>query len=116
MGRHAPDRQAMSFRTRLFLGILAGVLLPLAALAYGVRGEMDRRLTAEYEQRVASVVQGIEADLESESVNVAARLSALAAELSGDNRFRLAALGADPGSRRYLLDYAGNAMRLSGLT
>jgi signal transduction histidine kinase len=106
----------MSFRTRLFLGILAGVLLPLAALAYGVRGEMDRRLTAEYEQRVASVVQGIEADLESESVNVAARLSALAAELSGDNRFRLAALGADPGSRRYLLDYAGNAMRLSGLT
>ena len=106
----------MSFRTRLFLGILTGVLLPLGALAYGVRQEMDRRLTAEYEQRVTSVVQGIEAGLEAEGVTVAARLSALAAELSADNRFRLAVLRGDPGSRQYLLDYAGNAMRLSGLT
>ena len=106
----------MSFRTRLFLGILAGVLLPLGALAYGVRREMDRRLTAEYEQRVGSVVQRVEADLATEGRTVAGRLSALAAELSDDNRFRLAALQGDPGSRQYLLDYAGNAMRLSGLT
>ena len=39
----------MSFRTRLFLGILAGVVIPLGALAYGVRQEMERRLTTEYE-------------------------------------------------------------------
>jgi signal transduction histidine kinase len=106
----------MSFRTRLFLGILAGVLLPLGALAYGVRGEMDRRLTAEYEQRVASIVKSIEADLDAQSRAVAGRLSALAAELTRDNRFRLAALQGDQASRQYLLDYAGNAMRLSGLT
>ena len=106
----------MSFRTRLFLGILAGVLLPLGALAYGVRGEMDRRLTAEYEQRVTSIVESIEGGLTAGSRTVAGRLSALATELSRDNRFRLAALQGDPGSRQYLLDYAGNAMRLSGLT
>jgi signal transduction histidine kinase len=106
----------MSFRTRLFLGILAGVLLPLGALAFGVRREMDRRLTAEYEHRVASVVERIEADLAAQGRAVAGRLSALGAELSRDNRFRLAALRGDPASRQYLLDYAGNAMRLSGLT
>jgi signal transduction histidine kinase len=106
----------MSFRTRLFLGILASVLLPLGALAYGVRGEMDRRLTAEYEQRVTSIVESIETDLAALSGTVAGRLSALATELSRDNRFRLGALQSDPGSRQYLLDYAGNAMRLSGLT
>ena len=106
----------MSFRTRLFLGILAAVLLPLGALAYGVRGEMDRRLTAEYEQRVTSIAENIETDLTDLSRTVASRLSALASELSRDTRFRLAALQGDPGSRQYLLDYAGNAMRLSGLT
>ena len=106
----------MSFRTRLFLGILAAVLLPLGALAYGVRGEMDRRLSAEYEQRVTSIVANIEADLAALDRTVAGRLGALASELSRDTRFRLAALQGDPGSRQYLLDYAGNAMRLSGLT
>lgn len=105
----------MSFRTRLFLGILAGVLLPLGALAYGVRREMERRLTAEYEQRVGALAAVIEADLVSEGATVDSRLRALVADLSRDNRFRLAALQGDAGSRRYLLDYAGNAMKLSGL-
>ena len=106
----------MSFRTRLFLGILAGVLIPLGALAYGVRQEMERRLTAEYEQRVGSMAEVIEADLVSEGATVGSRLNALISDLSGDNRFRLAALQAEASSRRYLLDYAGNAMRLSGLS
>jgi len=106
----------MSFRTRLFLGILVAVLLPLGALAYGVRREMDRRLTAEYEGRVASLAEVIAADLARESGTVAARLRALSAGLGRDNRFRLAALQADASSRRYLLDYAADAMRVSGLS
>ena len=106
----------MSFRTRLFFAILVAVLLPLGALAYGVRREMDRRLTAEYEGRVGSVAEIIEDELKEESATVAARLKGLGAGLTRDNRFRLAALQGDPPSRRYLLDYAGEAMRLSGLS
>lgn len=106
----------MSFRTRLFLGILIAVLLPLGALAFGVRREMEHRLTTEYEQRVGSMAGVIEADLVREGATVGSRLSALISDLSHDNRFRLAALQGETASRRYLLDYAGNAMRLSGLS
>ena len=106
----------MSFRTRLFLGILVAVLLPLGALAYGVRREMERRLTAEYEGRVGSMAGVIETDLVREGGTVGSRLRALISDLSRDNRFRLAALQGDPAARRYLLDYAGNAMKLSGLS
>ncbi len=106
----------MSFRTRLFLGILVAVLLPLGALAYGVRREMERRLTTEYEGRVGSMAEVIAADLARESGTVAARLRALSGDLGRDNRFRLAALRGDASSRRYLLDYAAEAMRVSGLS
>jgi signal transduction histidine kinase len=57
----------------------------------------------------------IEADLARESATIASRLTALVSDLSRNNRFRLAALQADPSSRRYLLDYAGDVMKLSGL-
>jgi signal transduction histidine kinase len=106
----------MSFRSRVFLGILVAVLLPLGALAYGVRREMERRLTAEYQGRVASMAGVIAADLGRESGTVAARLRALSTDLGRNNRFRLAALQGDASSRRYLLDYAGDAMALSGLS
>ena len=105
----------MSFRTRLLVGILIAVLLPLGALAFGVRREMERRLTTEYEGRVGSMARVVEADLARESATVAGRLAALGSDLTRNNRFRLAALQADPSSRRYLLDYAGDAMKLSGL-
>jgi signal transduction histidine kinase len=77
---------------------------------------MERRLTAEYEGRVGSMVSIVEGDLARESGGVAARLAALASDLSRDNRFRLAVLRSDPSSRPYLLDYASEAMRLSGLS
>jgi signal transduction histidine kinase len=106
----------MSFRTRLFLVIVLAVLLPLGALAFGVRREMERRLTAEYEGRVTSMAAVVEADLKRESEMVAARLAALGRDLARDNRFRLAAVQGQPAARSYLLDYAGGAMRLSGLS
>jgi signal transduction histidine kinase len=105
----------VSFRTRLFLAILVAVLLPLAALTLGVRREMDRRLIREYETRVEAAASALEASLALESANVAARLRALVSELGADNRFRLAIVQNDPASRRYLLNYAEGAMRLSGL-
>ena len=106
----------MSFRTRLFFALVLAVLVPLSALAYGLRSEMERRLTAEYEGRVGSMVSVIEADLNRESGTLASRLAALGSELARSDRFRLAALRGDPASRQYLLDYAGQAMRLSGLS
>ena len=106
----------MSFRTRLFFAVLVAVLVPLGALAFGVHREMERRLTAEYENRVASLTAVIEADLRKESAAVSSRLSDLALDLARSNRFRLSALQSDPSARRYLLDYAGDRMRLSGLS
>ena len=114
--RERVDRVAVSFRTRLFLALILAVLLPLGALAYGVRREMDRRLTAEYEERVGSMAEVIEADLGRENGNLGARLAALTSDLARNNRFRLAALQNDASSRQYLLDYAGAAMSLSGLS
>jgi signal transduction histidine kinase len=106
----------VSFRTRLFFATVLAVLIPLGALAYGVRREMERRLAAEYEGRVGSMVSVVEDDLARESGGVASRLAALASDLARDNRFRLAVLQGHPSSRRYLLDYSGEAMRLSGLS
>jgi signal transduction histidine kinase len=105
----------VSFRTRLFLGILLGVLIPLGVAAYGVRQEMEGRLTREYQERVASLASVIEADLSRQSGTIQRRLESLAFDLARDNRFRLALRG-DGAARRYLLDYAGEAMKLSGLS
>ncbi|HEY9015068.1 MAG TPA: hypothetical protein VIM84_08395, partial [Gemmatimonadales bacterium] len=106
----------MSFRTRLFLAIGFAVVIPLGALALGVRREMDRRLTREYESRVAAALASLEADLARASGALGLRLRSLAGDLAADNRFRLAVIQGDPSSRRYLLDYAGEAMRLAGLS
>ena len=106
----------MSFRTRLFLAILLAVLVPLAALVFGVRHELEQRVTREYEGRVTSLTRVIESDLARESGVVGVRLRALALQLSRDNRFRLAAVQSDPANRSYLLNYAGEAMQLSGLS
>ena len=105
----------MSFRTRLLVAFGVAVLVPLLLFAAGVRREMDRRLTAEYRARVGAAVEVVRAQLDRESVDIAGRLAAFAVALPRDNRFRLALQG-DPGSRRYLLDVAGDAMRLSGLS
>jgi signal transduction histidine kinase len=106
----------VNFRTRLFVAILLALGIPLAALAWGVSHELEQRLTTEYQGRVVTMASIIEADLARESGTVASRLRALAAEVARDNRIRLAALRADPESRQYLLDYAGEAMRVTGLS
>ncbi|MGH7581315.1 MAG: HAMP domain-containing protein, partial [Gemmatimonadales bacterium] len=105
----------MSFRTRLFLATCVAVLVPLTVLALGVRREMDRRLSEESRRRGDAAVRALDTELARERERVTARLVALAGDLSDDNRFRLAAVQGDPRSRAFLLDWAGTAMRLSGL-
>jgi signal transduction histidine kinase len=106
----------VSFRARLFLATCVAVLVPLTVLALGVRREMDRRLSEESRRRGDAALRALGTELERERERVAAGLSALVEELARDNRFRLAAVRGDPASRSYVLDWAGEAMRLSGLS
>src|SRR5688500_18546067 len=106
----------MSLRTRLLLAFAAVVLIPIALLAFGLRQEMSRRLSEEYRVRVDSVVEVIREDLVRESDGIAERLRSLESALLNDNRFRLAALAGVVWVRHYRLDYAGTAMRLTGLS
>jgi len=106
----------MSLRTRLLLAFAAVVLIPIALLAFGLRQEMSRRLSEEYQLRVDRVVEVIREDLARESAGIGDRLASLASALGNDNRFRLAAVAGVESERDYLLDYAGAAMRLTGLS
>ena len=104
----------MSFRGRLLLGFGAVALVPLTVFGLRVRAAMADRLTAAYQQRVTALVAVIRADLDRQSTSLGQRLDALAGTIASDNRFRVAAL--QGGDRTFLLDYAGDAMRLTGLT
>ncbi len=106
----------MTFRWRLLVAFLAAVLLPMIALAFFIRDEMTDRLTAQYERRVDSLVRVIEKDLDDESETVTRSLDLLRDAVADDNRFRRAAVDGAQEERRYLLDYAGDAMRLAGLS
>jgi signal transduction histidine kinase len=106
----------MSLRTRLLLAFGAVVLIPIALLALGLRTEMSRRLTDEYRFRVAQVIQIVGEDLARESAAIDQRLGSLESALLNDSRFRLAAVAGVESERAYLLDYAGVAMRLTGLS
>ena len=105
----------MSLRTRMLLAFLAVVLIPIALLAVGIRQDMTRRLSAEYRLRVDSVIAVIREDLGLETAGIAERLTSLETALLNDQRFRLAVTGLDT-QQAYLLNYAANAMRLTGLS
>ena len=103
----------MKFRTRLLISFGVVVMIPLLVFGLGIRREMSKRVTAEYERRVAALVNVISADIARENDRVAARLAALKSSLANDNSFRgVVVRGED---RAYALNYAGEAMRLAGL-
>ena len=106
----------MTFRSRLLLAFAAATLVPLVLLALGVRRQISTRLTAQDERRVHELAQVAMEDLQRESAAVDGKLRSLADALADDNRFRLAAVYGAPAERAYLLDWAGDAMRLTGLT
>ena len=103
----------MTFRTRLLSAFGVVVLVPLLVFGFGIRREMARRITGEYERRVNTLVSVINADLTRESDRVAGRLAAMKTALGNDIQFRNFAVRGD--NRSYVLDYAGEGMRLAGL-
>src|SRR5260370_847215 len=89
------------------------VLIPLLVFGLGIRTAMSRRVAAEYESRVTSLVGVIRADLVHEQDRITGRLRAVKDRMVADNRLRSAVLRGD--DRGYILDYAGDAMRLAGI-
>lgn len=100
----------MTFRTRLLAGFGVVVLVPLAVFGLGIRRQMSGRLAAE---RVGALSDVVRADIARQSDGIATRLDALKDALRADNTFRTATI--QGGNRAYVLDYAGDAMRLTGL-
>jgi signal transduction histidine kinase len=105
----------MKLRTQLLVGFLFGSLVPLVGLGLVVRHEMTARLTAQAQARVDELVKVVEDDVARETDEVHAALAQVRDAASSDTRFRRAAVDNVESERRYLLDYAGNAMRLAGL-
>ncbi len=105
----------MTFRIRLYVAFAAGMLMPLALLVFGIRREMTRQIAGQYEQRVEALAGVVRADLSADAGRTGRTLAALGAELAASNRFRLAVIQHDETERGWLLDYAGDALRLSGL-
>ena len=103
----------MKFRTRLLIAFGVVVMVPLLVFGLGIRREMAKQVSAEYERRVATLMSVINADIARENDRIGARLAALKSSLALDNNFRnVVVRGTD---RAYVLDYAGDAMRLAGL-
>ena len=105
----------MSLRTRMLLAFAAVVLIPIALLALGIRQDITRRLSKEYQVRVDSVVEVTGEDLRRESAGIGERLGSLKNALLNDQKFRFAVAGLET-ERAYLANYAANAMRLTGLS
>ena len=86
--------------------------------AAGVRASSgdDQTSFGGVQLRVDGAVEIIREDLARESAGIAERLASLESALLNDNKFRLAAVAGVESERGYLLDYAGTAMRLTGLS
>lgn len=106
----------MTFRSRLLLAFAAAALLPLLLLARGVRRQLESRLTAQYARRVDALASIVTDDVARESASIAVRLETVARRVRDDNRLRLAVIHGAPSEREYLLDYAHEAMQLTGLS
>ncbi len=106
----------MSLRLRILAASTILVLVPLALLALGIRQEMSRRLSEQYDRRVETLAEVIQENLGERGRSVDTRLAILVPRIVDDNQFRLAAVAGIASERTYLLDYAGRAMGLMGLS
>ncbi len=102
----------MRFQTRLALAFGVVSALPVLALGFGLRREMLARFDHQADERIGGLVRVLRQRLDDDLGVARARVGALARALEGDNRFRLAAAGGD---RRWLLDWAGDALPATGL-
>ncbi|HEY9225357.1 MAG TPA: hypothetical protein VIP11_01840, partial [Gemmatimonadaceae bacterium] len=105
----------MSFRTKLLFAFSVATLVSLSLLALGIRRQVTTRLIAQHQRRVDATARVAIQDLELASAGVSERLASLARSIANDNAVRLALRGASS-DRATLLDWAGGAMRTTGLS
>jgi len=105
----------MSFRAKLLLAFAVATLVSLSVLAVGIRSEVTSRLVAQHQRRVNTLAHVAVQDLAREDTAVSARLESLSRSLANDNAIRLALRGGGA-DRAVLLDWAGSAMRTTGLS
>ena len=105
----------MTFRGRLTLAFGVIALVPLLVFGYGVRREMTSQLDPDAAGRVAKVRGAVSTQVSRALAADRTLLQSLAADLAADNRFRFATADYNSTERRWLIDWAANAMRLSGL-
>ncbi len=105
----------MRLRNRILLASVLLIAAPLLVLTFGIRREMEHRLTAQYTARITTLMEIIEAGLVERRHRLGKQLATLRGTIPDDNRFRLAAVEGQADQRSYLLDYAGVAMNLMGL-
>ncbi len=106
----------MTFRTRLILGFALVGLGPLLILGLGVRREVTRRVTADFEMRLEGDADAVSAALARESRRIENQLAALARAIDDDNTLRRALRDPAGQDQQYLLGYAARAMALTGLS
>jgi signal transduction histidine kinase len=106
----------MTFRARVLLALGGLVVASLTVFAFGVRREMAAELTRQYGERVDALARVIRTDLTRQDRLVADRLATISEAIARDNRFRRGVLETQESpARDYVLDYAAEAMRVSGL-
>lgn len=106
----------MRFRSRLLLALAAVAAVPTVLLTLGVSRSVGDRLAAEYSRRVESLAVILNADIRRQGEEIESRLVRLRAVLEADNRFRQSAASGFTTERGYVLDYAEEAMGLTGLS
>ena len=89
-------------------------MVPLAVVGVASRRRVSDALASQYEQRVEALVAVIQQDIRRQDRMVSERLAAIAEAIRRDNPLRQGVLQGGT-SRAYVLDYAADAMRRSGL-
>ena len=103
----------MTFRARLASAFLPAVLIPLVVFGWGVRRAVGSRLRALFERRADAALMHVRARVDGASTDLAGRLAGVRHAAGRDLRLRDALTGdSDAG---YVRDFAGTAMRVSGL-
>lgn len=103
----------MTFRARLAAAFLPAVLVPLVVFGWGVRRAVGTRLQAMFEHRADAAVDHVRARVDGARADLTRRLAGVRRAAGADVHLR-AALAADSGAD-YVRDFAGVAMRVSGL-